>query len=125
MIRTIKVMLLLNNKQRTKLFECTGTARFAYNWALGYEKANYEAGNSFLSHYELRKIFTELKSQSEYAWLNDYSNNITKQAIKDACRAYQNFFSKALQDFRNLRAEESQNQHFMLILPKSSLLLLM
>ena len=92
MIKTIKVMLLPNNKQRTKLFECAGTARFAYNWALGYEKANYEAGNSFLSHYELRKIFTELKQQEEYAWLNNYSNNITKQAIKDACTAYQNFF---------------------------------
>ena len=85
-------MLLPNNKQRTKLFECAGTARFAYNWALGYEKANYEAGNSFLSHYELRRIFTKLKKQSEYSWLNDYSNNITKQAIKDACVAYQNFF---------------------------------
>lgn len=92
MMKTIKVMLLPNNKQRTKLFECAGTARFAYNWALGYEKQNHEAGNPFLSHYELRRIFTELKSQSEYSWLNDYSNNITKQAVKDACRAYQNFF---------------------------------
>ena len=92
MIKTIKVMLLPNNKQRTKLFECAGTARFAYNWALSYEKANHEAGNSFLSHYELRTIFTELKQQEKYAWLNDYSNNITKQAIKDACTTYQNFF---------------------------------
>ncbi len=92
MIKTIKVMLLPNNKQKTKLFECAGIARFAYNWALGYEKANYEAGKPFLSHYELRRIFTKLKTQPEYAWLNDYSNNITKQAIKDACTAYQNFF---------------------------------
>ena len=61
MIKTIKVMLLPNNKQKTKLFECARVARFAYNWALGYEKANYEAGNSFLSHYDLRKIFTKLK----------------------------------------------------------------
>ena len=92
MIKTVKVMLLPNNKQKTKLFECAGIARFAYNWALDYEKANYESENSFLSHYELRKIFTELKTQPEYAWLNDYSNNITKQAIKDACTAYQRFF---------------------------------
>ena len=92
MIKTVKVMLLPNNKQKTKLFECAGIARFAYNWALDYEKANYESENSFLSHYELRRIFTELKTQPEYAWLNDYSNNITKQAIKDACTAYQRFF---------------------------------
>ena len=111
MIKTIKVMLLPNNKQRTKLFECAGTARFAYNWALGYEKANYEAGNSFLSHYELRRIFTELKTQSEYAWLNDYSNNITKQAIKDACAAYQNFF-KGIAGFPKFKSRRKSKPTF-------------
>ena len=111
MIKTIKVMLLPNNKQKTKLFECAGTARFAYNWALDYEKANYESGNSFLSHYELRRIFTELKSQSEYAWLNDYSNNITKQAIKDACTAYQNFF-KGIAEFPKFKSRKKSRPAF-------------
>ena len=111
MIKTIKVMLLPNNKQKTKLFECAGTARFAYNWALDYEKANYEAGNSFLSHYELRKIFTKLKTQSEYAWLNDYSNNITKQSIKDACKAYQNFF-KGITKFPKFKSRRKSKPSF-------------
>lgn len=30
----------------------------------------------------------------EYKWLYKYSNNITKQAIKDACDAYRKFFKK-------------------------------
>ena len=111
MIKTIKVMLLPNNKQKTKLFECAGVARFAYNWALGYEKANYGVGNSFLSHYDLRKIFTKLKSQSEYAWLNNYSNNITKQAIKDACTAYQNFF-KGVAGFPKLKSKRKSTPSF-------------
>lgn len=111
MIKTIKVMLLPNNKQRTKLFECAGTARFAYNWALGYEKANYEAGNSFISHYELRRIFTELKQREEYAWLNDYSNNIAKQAIKDACTAYQNFF-KGIAKFPKFKSRRKSRPAF-------------
>ncbi len=38
MIKTIRVMLCPNNKQKTKLFACAGLARFAYNWALSYEK---------------------------------------------------------------------------------------
>ncbi len=38
MIKSIKVMLEPNNKQETKLFQCAGTARFAYNWALDREK---------------------------------------------------------------------------------------
>lgn len=67
-------------------------ARFSYNWALDREKKNQEAGGKFLSEQELRKEFTKLKTQEQYAWLNDYSNNIPKQAIKDACNAYLKFF---------------------------------
>ncbi len=29
-----------------------------------------------------------------YQWLYDYSNNITKQAIKDACKAYKDFLKE-------------------------------
>ena len=92
MIKTLKVMLCPNNKQRTKLFECAGTARFAYNWALNYQQMNYDIGNDFLSDCDLRKTFTKLKQKDKFKWINDYSNNITKQAIKDACNSYKNFF---------------------------------
>lgn len=94
MIKTVKVMLLPNNKQKNKLFACAGAARFAFNWALAYEKDNYAKGGNFLSDIELRKKLTELKKTDEFKWLNDYSNNITKQAVKDACTAYYNFFKK-------------------------------
>lgn len=92
MIKTLKIMLIPNNKQKSKLFQSAGVARFAYNWALGREQENYKNGGTFLSDYDLRKEFTKLKSTTEYKWLNDYSNNITKQAIKDACLAYRRFF---------------------------------
>ena len=92
MIKTIRVMLLPNNKQKTKLFQCAHTARFAYNWALGREQENYKNGGKFISDGELRKEFTQLKKTDEYSWLNNVSNNVTKQAIKDACEAYMDFF---------------------------------
>ena len=92
MIKTIRVMLLPNNKQKTKLFQYADTARFAYNWALGREQENYKNGGKFISDGELRKEFTQLKKTDEYKWLNDISNNVTKQAIKDACEAYRDFF---------------------------------
>lgn len=92
MIKTIKVMLLPNNKQKTKLFQYANTARFAYNWAVAREEENYKNGGKFISDGDLRKEFTQLKKTSEYAWLNKISNNVTKQAIKDAYEAYRNFF---------------------------------
>ena len=85
-------MLLPNNKQNTKLFQYANTARFAYNWALGREQENYKNGGKFISDGDLRKEFTQLKRTDDYAWLNNVSNNVTKQAIKDACEAYRDFF---------------------------------
>ena len=92
MIKSIKVRLNPNNKQLTKLFQYAGCDRFAYNWAISREQDNYKQGNKFLSDSELRKEFTQLKKQSEYQWLNEVSNNVTKQAIKDACNTYKRFF---------------------------------
>ena len=85
-------MLLPNNKQKTKLFQYANTARFAYNWALSREQENYKNGGKFISDGDLRKEFTQLKKTDEYSWLNNVSNNVTKQAIKDACEAYRDFF---------------------------------
>lgn len=92
MIKTIRVMLIPNNKQKTKLFQYANTARFAYNWALGREQENYKNGGKFISDGDLRKEFTQLKKTDAYVWLNNVSNNVTKQAIKDACEAYRDFF---------------------------------
>ena len=92
MIKSIKVRLNPNNKQLTKLFQYAGCARFAYNWAISREEENHKQGNQFLSDMDLRKEFTQLKKLQEYKWLNEVSNNVTKQAIKDACNAYKNFF---------------------------------
>ena len=92
MIKSIKIRLYPNNKQITKLFKYSGCARFAYNWTIMMEQDIYKQNGTFLSDSELRKEFTQLKKLSEYRWLNEVSNNVTKQAIKDACNAYKKFF---------------------------------
>ena len=92
MIKAIKVMLIPNNVQQTKMFQYADAARFAFNWALAKEKENYEKGGKFISNSELRKEFTRLRNSDEYIWLQRISNDVTKQAIKDACIAYKNFF---------------------------------
>ena len=92
MTKTIRVMLIPNNRQKTKMFQYANTARFAYNWALGREKENYKNDGKFISNGNLRKEFTQLKKTEEYSWLKNISNNVAKQAIKDACDAYMKFF---------------------------------
>jgi putative transposase len=92
MILGKKVRLRPTVEQEHQLWKSTGTARWAYNWALGRQAKNYASGGKFLSDNDLRKEITQLKQTEEFSWLNEVSNNIPKQAIKDACGAYGNFF---------------------------------
>lgn len=94
MMKSFKIMLVPNKEQRTRLFQFAGAARFAYNWTLDKEMTAFKSGEKFISHYDLRKEFTALRNSEQYSWLKTISNNVTKQAIKDCCKAYGNFFEK-------------------------------
>ena len=111
MIKSIKIMLIPNDKQKTKLMQCFGVSRFAYNWTLGKQQENYKNGGKFISDNELRKEFTKLKKTKEYEWLNQYSNNIPKQAIKDACDSYKRFF-KGYSKFPRFKSKKKSRPSF-------------
>ena len=111
MIEILKVQLRQNNKQLTKLFQYAGCSRFAYNWAIAREQENYKLGNKFLSDNELRKEFTQLKKHKECQWLSKISNNVTKQAIKDACNSYKRFF-KGQSKYPKFKSKKHSKQSF-------------
>ena len=90
-MKTYKTKLKPNNKQKTQLFKNAGVARFAYNLTLQIEQENYKNGGKFLSDCDIRKYITLLK-RDELKWLYEYDNNIVKQAVKDAVKAYKTFF---------------------------------
>ena len=91
MILAKKVRIIPNVEQEQKLWQSVGTARFIYNWTLGRQEENYKNGGKFISDNDLRKELTILK-KSELDWLSGVSNNVAKQAVKDACNAYKSFF---------------------------------
>lgn len=111
MIKSIKIRLNPNNKQYTKLFQYAGCARFAYNWAIAREQENYKQGNKFLSDGKLRKEFTQIKKLKKYKWLNGVSNDVTKQAIKDACNSYKRFF-KGQCKYPKFKSKKHSTQSF-------------
>ncbi|MBR1657038.1 MAG: transposase [Synergistaceae bacterium] len=111
MLKTIRVMLIPNKKQLTRLFQFAGSARFAYNWALEQEKKNYAEDGKFLSDNELRRRFTEYKKEPENRWLYTISNNVCKQAVKDAADAYRKFFRK-LAGFPKYKSRKHCKQGF-------------
>lgn len=111
MIKSVRVQLSPNNKQLTKLFQYANCTRFAYNWAIAREQENYKQGDKFLSDNDLRKEFTQLKKQDDHKWLNKISNNVTKQAIKDACNSYKRFF-KGWSKYPKFKSKKHSKQSF-------------
>lgn len=93
MILAKKVRLKPTPEQERQLWRSVGTARWAYNWTLARQEENYRICGEFLRDGVLRKELTRLKKTEEYTWLYDVSNNVTKQAVKDACEAFHNFFT--------------------------------
>lgn len=93
MIKSLKIRLRPNKTQENQLYKSANIARFVYNWTLGRQIENYKQGNKFISDNTLRKEITQLK-KSELSFLSEVSNNVAKQAVKDCCTAYKNFFNK-------------------------------
>ncbi|WP_443871936.1 RNA-guided endonuclease InsQ/TnpB family protein [Megamonas funiformis] len=91
MILAKKVRIYPTKEQEQKLWQSVGTARFIYNYTLAKQEENYKNGGKFISDGIIRKELTQLK-KSELIWLNEVSNNVIKQAVKDACNAYKRFF---------------------------------
>jgi len=98
MILGNKVRLFPTKEQEQKMWQSVGTARFIYNWTLAKQEENYtlkgtrKNGGKFINDGDLRKELTILKKSEELKWLNDVSNNVAKQAVKDGCEAYKRLF---------------------------------
>jgi putative transposase len=106
-----KVRLFPTLEQEQQMWKSAGVKRWAYNWTLGRQQENYKNGGKFIYDGELRKELTQLKKTDEYKWLNEVSNNVVKQAVKDACNAYMRFFKK-LSDFPKFKSKKSSNPSF-------------
>ena len=111
-----KTNYILNNPmklyeiQEQKLWQSVGTARFIYNWTLAKQEKNYKNGGKFIPDSILRKEITQLK-KNELSWLNEVSNNVAKQAVKDACDSYKRFF-KGLSDKPKLKSRKRSKKSF-------------
>jgi putative transposase len=87
-----KVALDPNVSQRTYFARAAGTARFAWNWALGEWKSQYRAGGK-PSEVSLRKQLNALKRE-QFPWMFDVSKCAAQEAIIDLGSAFRGFFDK-------------------------------
>ena len=92
MLRSHKITLNPNNKQRTYFAKACGVSRFAYNWALAEWKRRYEAGET-VSEGALRKELNSIKRE-QFPWMLEVTKCAPQLAIMDLGDAFQRFFKK-------------------------------
>ncbi|GEN55954.1 transposase [Halolactibacillus alkaliphilus] len=111
MILARKIRIKPTEEQEKQLWKSVGVARWVYNWTLDRQRENYDKGGKFLSDSILRKEITQIKQQEDFKWLGDVSNNVAKQAVKDACDSYKRFF-KGLSGFPKFKSKKKSKPSF-------------
>lgn len=92
-----KIALKVNNIQATYFARASGTARFAYNWALAEWNRQYEAhkGEPSLpapSQVALRRQLNAIKRE-QFPWMLEVTKNAPQMAIIQLGVAFKNFFA--------------------------------
>ncbi len=90
MLLAHKIALKPNNKQATYFARASGTARFAYNWALTEWKREFEAGGK-PSEVSLRKSLNAVKRE-QFPWMFEVTKCAAQESIINLGVAFSNFF---------------------------------
>jgi len=91
-LQAFKFELMPDGEQERDMRRFAGARRFVYNKALAIQKTNFEAGGKFIGYFAMTKFLTEWKE--EFPWLRESPSQALQQSLKDAERAFKNFFEK-------------------------------
>jgi len=97
MLISHKIALDLNNAQKTYMARASGTARFAYNWALAEWQRQYEAWKTDNalpkpSQATLRRQLNSIKRE-QFPWMLAVTKNAPQMAIIQLGNAFRNLFA--------------------------------
>lgn len=91
MLISHRIALAPNDRQATYFARASGTARFAYNWALAEWQRQYQEGGK-PSEAALRRQLNDIKG-AQFPWMLEVTKNAPQQAIKNLGAAFKRFFA--------------------------------
>ena len=100
-----KYELQVNNKERTRLTQCSGIARFTWNWGLADRLQRYKeqkGNNRYTDAMKQHKLLNRLK-QTEFPWMYEVSKCVPQDALRDLEQAFQHFYRDRKQAKANNR----------------------
>lgn len=94
MIKAHVIKLYPNKEQEIFFKKSSGTARFAYNWALNRWSEYYNLGIN-TTGYNLRKEFNSIK-KDQYPWTSEVGKCATDYPILNVEKAFKKFFKEKI-----------------------------
>jgi len=92
MLRVHKIKLNPTPEQEQYFWKASGTARFAYNFALAQWQEWYALGGK-PSESELRRYLNSIKEE-QFPWMEEVTKNAVQQAVKNLGQGYANAFRR-------------------------------
>ena len=110
MKKGFKIRLLPTEQQEILMFKSIGCSRFAYNWALNRCNELYKQGIKY-NMSNIRKEFTQLKKQENFKWLNEVSNKVMQESMRNLDKAFKTFF-KTKKGYPKFKTKRKSKQSF-------------
>ena len=107
-----KLRLKPTKEQEIWLNAQAGVARFIYNWSLNYKIEQYKNFGISVGQREIMREITAMKYTDEFSWLQEYSSETIKQAVKDMLRAYKNFFQRGCRGYPKFKKKGRYKESF-------------
>ena len=106
--KSYKFRLLPKEDQIPMLEKHFGCSRFIYNYFLDLKIKEYKDSQKSLGRFDCQKILTNLKSQSDFNWLNEVNSQSLQFSLKNLDTSYQNFFKKKSK-FPRFKSKKNKN----------------
>jgi putative transposase len=109
-MKSYKTQIKLSGKQRTKLRQTIGVCRYIYNLYISRNKEIYEKEKGFIAANPFAAWLNNeyIPNNPDKTWIKDVSSKAVKQSIRNAERAFIQFFN-GLSGFPKFKKKRSQN----------------
>lgn len=91
--RSYKFRIYPNATQRTKLAQCFGISRWAYNEGLSAIGFAYRTQGQRFTGIDCSRAVTEMAREPDFEWINDAPRTVVTNALRNLDTAFKNFFA--------------------------------
>lgn len=88
MIKGYKIRIYPTAEQEALIWKHIHACRFIWNHMIAVQQERYATGEKHMSNFDMHKMLTPLKKDSQYTWLKEVSNGSLQRVCDDLSESY-------------------------------------